>query len=202
MDLLQEYYERHGITLPMVRHVDRNHLVFVAAEKEAEQTAGRYTLLTVSFSTKPDNHPGTFRFLQSAVAYDAGNSSTSSSPTRNLWDKKLEWDDYEPFILEWAAANKGKVVLLTTDQTTLALWEMFAYSHDSWLAQNLSPRQIDLLCTVLDTAHDTEGRRAAAVELEGVLKSRNKGVFAAFNTLRNSCTDRERVADWLANMLK
>lgn len=201
MDLLQEYYERHGITLPMVRHVDRNHLVFVMAENKADQSAGRYTLLTVSFSTKPDNHPGTFRFLQSAVAYDAGNSN-SSSPTRNVWEKKLEWDDYEPFILEWAAANKGQVALLSADQASLALWEMFAYSHDTWLAQNLSPRQIDLLCTVLDPAEGVPARAAAATELEGVLKSRNKSVYAAFTALRNTCTDRERMADWLADMLK
>lgn len=196
MDLLQEYYERHQIKeVPLIRYVDRDYLLLRSKEGD-----NRITALYITYSAKPETSPGTFRFGVQHPTYDAG--SNQVNPLRSTWEKKLEWDEWESFVAAWSEASRGHVVPLTGDEADLAVWEVFAYCHDTWLSQNLPPRLIDKLFVVLDRDAPGADRKAAAAELEAFLKARpvNKPA-ASLAGLMSNYGAADNQAAWLAKLL-
>jgi hypothetical protein len=200
MDLQQEYYTRHAITAPLVVFPDNNgnHSLVLKNLGYKKARMPRWMVLLISYH-KQENHPPYYKFVQYVPQHDS--CGHSNNPLKQLWEKKVYWDEWEPFILEWTENNKGELVGVHGDELNLALWEMFQYSHDSWLAQNLHDRQKDSLFVAVDDTVENAARIAAYKEVEDFIRAKNKKVAAALSSLRGYGEGKKFYASWLAKLL-
>ncbi len=197
MDLQQEYYTRNGITAPVIRYMDRNYLIVHNKHHKANGYP-RLMVIQMTWTNKPETHPGTFKFSQMVPLHDSAGSNPSY--LKSIWEKKLEWDEWENFLLTWADTNKQGFVPCDED-SELAAWEMFFYSHDTWLAQNLPAHIQDQILTILDPETDAQVRKKVGAEIETYIKNKSRNVAQALHNFK-CYSDGRLYATWLANLLK
>jgi uncharacterized protein (UPF0147 family) len=201
MDLQEEYQQRHGLVVPVVRYVDKNYLLVTPRSPEEGQ-AVPWIGLSITFSTKPDNLPGTFRFTLNNPVHDLMSGGSVGAPLRHSWDKKLEFDEWEGFILSWAKSNQSQWMPVTDpEQVRMAVWEIFVHAMDSWLSSSMSSNQIERLGVILDRESPADVRKAAEEEIETFLKNKNRVASAALHNLHSTYGDPDLYASWLARVL-
>jgi len=200
MDLQQEYYQRHSITAPLVIFPDNhgNHTLVLRNITHQKVRLPRWVVILIT-THKQETHPTYYKFVQYVPMHDShGNNNT---PLKQVWDKKVYVDEWQDFILEWADANRGELVPVSGNELKLALWEMFQYSHDTWLAGNTSDRLKDNLYSAVDESMSPEDRLSVVKEVEDYIRAKNKNVVAALTNLRGYGEDKGFYATWLAKLL-
>lgn len=195
MDLQQEYFARHGFDTPAVCYPD-NKGTYSIILKNLDATRlkqPRYIVLSVTLH-KQETHPSYFKFAQQLPVHDG------CGTTKNTWDKKVYYDEWDGFIRSWTESNKGELVPVGHDELMLAVMEMFMYSHDAWLAQNLHDRQKDSLFTMMDDSLPMAERLAVVPEVEEIVRGKNKTIAASLTALRGFGEGKLH-ASWLAGLL-
>jgi len=200
MDLQQEYYQRHGITSPLVLYPDTNgtHSLVLKNVNYKKVQQPRWIVLAIS-THKQETHPTYYKFVQYVPLHDSYSHTTN--PLRQVWERKVYVDEWHDFIVEWSELNRGELVPVSGPELTLALWEMFQYSHDTWLATNLLDRLKDNLFLAVDDAALNDDRVTAIKEVEEYVRGKNKNVVAALSHLRGYGDDQKLYASWLARLL-
>jgi hypothetical protein len=184
MDLQQEYFARHGFDLQAVCYPDnKGSYSIVLMNKDARRLKQpRFVVVNMQLH-KQENHPSFYKFTQMTPLHDSfGNGA--AGVLRNAWDKKVYYDEWDAFIRRWTDSNKGELVPISGEELVLAAMEMFLYSHDSWLAQNLGDRQKDNLFVVLDDTLPVAERLSVVSEIEESIRAKSKNVYSALTGLR------------------
>lgn len=184
MDLQQEYFARHGLDVAPVCYPDnKGNYSIVLKNLDAKRfKQPRYMVVTITLH-KQETHPSYFKITQMLPAHDSQVNGDRTGVS-SVWDKKVYWDEWDTFIRTWTANNMGELVPVSGDELVLAVWEMFMYSHDSWLAQNLHDRQKDGLFTLMDDTLPIKDRLAAVQEVEEMIRGKSKNVFSTISNLR------------------
>jgi len=195
MDLQQEYFRRHAITTPLVVFPDNhgNYTLVLRTTRGKPQT-----ILIKIVYTKQELHPPYYKFLMQQATRDG---QAKDSYLRVVWESKIYWDEWENFVVQWAESNRGELVPVNGQELEVALWEMFLYSHDSWLAANLVDRLKDSVYTAVDANSTADVRLAAAVEIEEFVRGKNRGTAAALADFRSYTDKHKFYAKWLADLL-
>lgn len=199
MDLQQEYFARHGFSEPAVCYPDnRGSYSVVLMNKDARRLKQPRFIVVNMQLHKQETHPSYYKFTQMTPAHDSYGGGIAS--LRNTWDKKVYYDEWDAFIRTWTESNKGELVPLSSEELVLAAMEMFLYSHDSWLAQNLAERQKDSLFVVMDDTLPLADRLAVIPEIEEAVRGKNKNIHAALTGLRGYGEGKFN-AGWVAKLL-
>lgn len=194
MDLRQEYYNRVGVKeMPVQYGPGKN---FLLLKKKKKSDAGNsWSFISINFC-KTDNHPGFFKFIKCLAVRDGSN------PLKAVDEKKIEWDDWETYIDSWVKENKDCFVPIERNEKTgLDIWEIFIYSYDTWLTNNLSDTLKDKLCTTVDEEESVQVRVEAMLKIEEFLKVKNRTSHVGLNSIR-AYVDEKNYAEWLAKLFQ
>ncbi len=183
MDLQQEYFTRHGFDLETICYPDnREGNSIVLMNKDARRLKQpRFILVSIQLN-KQESHPSFYKFIQSVPSHDS--FMTGSSQFKAIWDKKVYYDEWDEFMRRWSCSNKGELIPLANEEFVLATTEMFLYSHDSWLAQNLTEHQKDRLLVILDENLPMNERMTAVGELEERIRTKSMNVYSGLMSFR------------------
>jgi hypothetical protein len=113
----------------------------------------------------------------------------------------FEFEEWENFVTEWTGSLKGTLVVVKPEEILLAIFEIFIYTNDHWLSQNLPPNLYDSLTKVIDESCGIEERIESSKVIESWLNGRmGRGSQSALATLTKTY-DIQGYATWLASML-
>ena len=202
-DLQQEYYARHGEAGPVVVYPESRQggnsvlSVIFGNRGGGPHCMTRYTSVSVTLH-KQESHPTHYKVHCKRPLHDG--TSRAEASTEAVWDRKVYWDQWEAWAREWAEANREHLAPLAGEQLHLAAWEIFAYSQDSWMSQNLPDRYKDAVCRSIDQDTPVADRIAAAKEVEEYIQSKFRNTIGGFTALR---TGEERTnAGWLVEFFR
>jgi hypothetical protein len=130
MQLHEEYIVRHGLSVPIVRYEDVSRVML-----KREDKFPKWFIFSVEWQ-QPDHHPGHFEKCEYFACHNGWSRREFQTHNR----ERIEFSDYEHYILDWAKEQKLNNVRVVTDkkERDLACWEMLLYIWDDWLAQNCS----------------------------------------------------------------
>jgi hypothetical protein len=102
MQIYEEYFKRHSIRMPLVKHVSLGYLFF-----RKPSDTGFYWEVVSIYWNEPSTHPGYYTIRRSAPMHD----SRSFEMDLVEVDRKLAWDSYEEFFYNWShKCDKNNVV--------------------------------------------------------------------------------------------
>lgn len=128
MQICEEYLKRHSITgVSLFKHISLGYLFL----REPSEFGFKWTVLSI-FWKEPDHRPGHYLMRFSCPIHDS--RSLEMHTMRD--DSRVSWDTYEDFLSNWSLKCDKNHVIKTRHEVTLAAWEMFVYSHDSFFAKN------------------------------------------------------------------
>ena len=126
MYLCEEYFHRHGINVQYARHVDRGAIFF--------KTDYDFTWRILSIRWKlPSVHPGTYHIKTVKPVHDGYRGRALFESTSK--DLSIHWDEYESFIMKWAASLSGDQIASSVKKAHLAAWDMLLYCCDDAIKQ-------------------------------------------------------------------
>lgn len=200
MDLQQEYYQRHAITTPLIVYPDNHGNYTLVLKNLGHQKVRQPRWMVVSITYhKQENHPPYYKFILYVPQHDS--HGHPNNPLKQVWEKKVYWDEWEQFVLEWVDSNRGELIPVSGEELELALWEMFQYSHDSWLATNVLDRLKDNLYVAVDDSTPSQDRVSAFKEVEEFIRAKNKNVVTSLAAIRGYGEEKKFYAAWLAKLL-
>jgi len=128
MNLCQEYLDRHSIKLPVV-HLTSSGYVFL----KTKNPKNRINWSVVSLAYHDGRyHPGTYSVNWSKPVHNG--SCSRGRPLDNYDQRRLEWDEYEDYFLNWTKDFKTSRVISDKKEIVIVAWEMFVYSNDTALS--------------------------------------------------------------------
>lgn len=204
MDLLEEYHIRHKLTSPLIRFP--NHGYLLCRHKARGEAAGdsRFIVFFINFHKKADTPPYLCVSCNTPLhdnGSGGGGLGSGSNPHKTLWNKRIEFEEWENFVTEWTDSLKGNLTVIKPDEILLAIWEIFIYTNDHWLSQNLPPNLYDSLTQVIDESCKMEERIESTKVIESWLNGRmGRGSQSMLTTLTKTY-DPQSHATWLASML-
>lgn len=196
MDLHEEYYSRKKLACPLVKHVERATMILKATDKDCEWG---WLHISISF-TGDGQHPGQYQFVVSAnpVIYSTPDFNHFSHHSKVLSEQRWEWDQYEPELLKWAQAQKGKYRAIDSQDAVFVAWEMFVSNYDAWMANFLTFRIQEKIFQTL------KGQRAvrlgAMKETEEYIRERYERVYICWKNIKGAI-EQKNYADWLAKVV-
>lgn len=126
MRLHEEYIKRHKLDVPVVRF-DHKANVFLKLNESPH-----WAVYNVDW-VWGHNCPGDFHTSLNCVIHNAYQSGEFFLPFR---DHVVSWDDWESHIIKESTTFKVLGWRAVSEQErTLALWQMFLYAYDGWVAQ-------------------------------------------------------------------
>lgn len=202
MDLVAEYWERHKISSPLIRFPNNGYLLCRYKHRGDSTGEARFVVFLINFYKKTDTPPYLTISCNSLIHDNpSGGGSNGQQFTKLLWNKRIEFEEWETFITEWANSLKGNLVIVKPEEIPLALWEMFVYTHDHWLSQCLPPNLYDPLTKIIDESCKLEDRLESSKVIESWLNGRaGRGSQSGLTSL-NKAYDLQGYATWLASML-
>lgn len=202
MDLLEEYWKRHKISSPLIRFPNHGYLVCRHKVKGDSTGDPRFVVFFINYHKKADTPPYLRVSCNLPIHDNSGSSITGGNhTTRVIWDKRIEFEEWENFVTEWSdSLRSSKTDVVKPEEIHLAIWEMFVYTNDQWLSQNLPPNLYDSLTTVIDDEKGTDVRIEAAKVVESWLNSRIGRSQSALSVLTKTY-EPQSYAAWLASML-
>ena len=124
MRLCEEYMMRHKIVVPLVRHV-RNGSVFFSDGDSA------WRIKTFEYHSG-ENHPG----MYTVSTLRPSHNGFRGRLFEGCGQEELQWDEYEPYLLDWA--SKQKVLPPSTDEEIMMVaWEILLRSCDKGLIRHI-----------------------------------------------------------------
>jgi len=200
MQLTEEYFARHAIKVPLVRHTEFGSVLFLTPDPKDTASTVKWALGTIMF--KPDNlHPGKYSIRLSQPVHNSGERGTNGY--QNIENDEIEWDVYEEHILEWSkkkiriptAANLR--VVIDPKEVELAAWEMFVFNFDTNLVRYASD---GTLFKSLDLDLPFAERHRGFLEMIEKLRHEAPNFYELWNRdLKRNTVD--KYAYWLANLI-
>lgn len=191
MDIHEEYHRRQRLKSPLVRYPDHSYLWVRRGGPP------RWGAISVQFIQKDEERkPGKMYFSLVVPNRDEYYDRLLS---RKLWEKIIEWDEWEPYVQAWAKDNRREYQIVPPAEVPRAAWEVFAFSADSYLAQTLSDRLLDRLHTSL-TEQGPEAD-AAREEVVDHLTRQAGREFAEHMKRFRDVTKPENQAVWLSDLM-
>lgn len=191
MFLCEEYFHRHRLNVPIIRHVQSGSF-FLKTNEQIDY----WRVITIEWLKSKNNSPYEYRIRTHIPRYDIGNLEiTDRFNIRNTWTGG--WDQFEKYIKSLLKDYKNCTPIIGPRNVTMAAWEMFLFNHDSWVAENLNNDKI--YSTVdLDLPMDVRYRNLQEVCLS--LSSSHKYLFGIWKGhllryLDNYC-------DWLGYLME
>lgn len=135
MQLVEEYLLRHAIQLPLVKH--QNAAVVFFRDKD-----GVWCVKQLQWHP-PDVHPGMYSASTNRVSH---NGFEKGRYFDHIEESQLQWDEYEPYLLEWASVPR--IVPRTQGEMIIAEWEMVLRCCDKALIRHVNH---DKLCASIDS---------------------------------------------------
>src|SRR5581483_8311032 len=121
MKLLEEYKKRHNLDFGLAYHTKHANIFLKGTPKQ---------ILTIKWDDSIKS-PGyyVFRFLE-----PNHNGYLDGKYFAKPYENYYQYDDYLQFITTWARGIELEPV--RPEQTNLAIWEMFLYCFDAWIAEH------------------------------------------------------------------
>lgn len=199
MDLQEEYFRRKKVPAHLIKYVDHASLILRAKEGSKQDCAWLH--VTIDVRTEP-NHPSYYQLAISAnpVIYASSDfSHFSYHNTKLIQEQRLEWEQYEGFLLGWASEQAKHYSAIPSSEAIFVTWEMFFANYDSWVANFMPYRVIGWLADSLKPG-DVSWRMQNIRDVEDWIKERYERVFACWKSIRQG-VDQKNYADWLAQVV-
>ena len=156
MRLYEEYLSRHKISVPLVHHCNSLVCVLGVADKSVwprfvmavEGSVGNVRDVGGSIATlqasvwknfvlrikwvNSSSRPGEYLITIESPVHDAGGTTGFF---HTVYGFALRWHDYESALESACRELAGCRTYSSHADLTLALWEMFVYSHDTWFCR-------------------------------------------------------------------
>lgn len=187
MFLCEEYLLRHGIEVPLIRHVKRGSLFLKTNEK-----ADYWRVLTINWEKVP-NHPSIYRIKMLRPIYD-GYLNKELFECVSYWEG--HWEEYENYLLSLAKSLDNHTPIVGRRNTTMAAWEMFLFCHDGWVAEYLD---YDLIYSTIDLDLNADARHQNLQEVSAYLASSHKHFFNVWK--EHLLSYLENYCNWLGSLV-
>lgn len=163
MQLVEEYLNRHNLNnVPLMKHIVDVGYVFSRKETSSNIT---WTVLQINY-VEQEAHPGYYQITITKPRHNGFTEGVMFEKSENI---RIEWGDYEAWMLNWMNKNKKTIVPETNNSAVLTAWEMFVYSCDSWMS--LHSRNEDLFQS-LNYEASPDARMAALTRSLNVFKDK------------------------------
>ena len=134
MRLYEEYFQRHNIIAPIIRHERTGSLIL---RTKGLSVSSKWVLVSFYWS---DNgvHPGHYVVEYSYPLHD-GYLRNRLFQKYNV--KELEWDEYEDYFLNWCRGllrDNYTEIIHGELEVILAAWQIFVYCYDGWICKQSS----------------------------------------------------------------
>lgn len=190
MRLFEEYFQRHKIDDVLVAHHCSTGALILRTTDSA-LWKNRWLLVTIRWADH-DHHPGEYHIDMNSPVHDGFTTETifTKWPTT-----KKKWHEYEDFLLGWAEKLKGVKPVRGVRNITLAAWEMFVFSYDSWFCRQ--PFEIKrMLFESLDKDKSADYRYQHYQDVAIFLATHHPAVLRAWKY--EVLARVQNYADWLA----
>lgn len=126
MLLQEEYLNRHGIAMPIVRYAKHVNVVL--------KNKFRWVSLQGVFE-EDTRHPGKYRFTFGRPFNNIYRKDAHGPFEFLNYDDQVYWHNYEDFLVDWLQTakkytNDGYKALTEHKEIYLTVWEMFLYAYD------------------------------------------------------------------------
>jgi hypothetical protein len=154
MFLSEEYYHRHGIEIPLVRHVQRGHVFF----RKTTSRRVQWRILGINYRCN-FKHPSNYDISVMKPRHNGYRDSMFDI----IDTVTIPWDKYEEYLLnieqylDMDDDGETKVVQ-QSNELYLVTWEMLAFCADEAMSSHVTN---DEICDVLDINKSVEERYAA-----------------------------------------
>lgn len=125
MLLCEEYLKRHSIDIPWIKHTQCAVLFY----KDIDIST--WLVQHIEWH-HPEFHPGSYS-IETLCAYHNGFNERAAF--RHINTEIIQWDEYEPFLLEWLSTPRQ--IARTPDEITIASWEMIIQCWDRGLIRHI-----------------------------------------------------------------
>lgn len=130
MFLQEEYFNRHGITVPIVNHVGNGSLLL-----RSNDSPFNWIVMAIRWED-PHNHPGKYHINFFEPIHNSYSGSGRLFVKTLEKDIELEWDRFQDYILGWSKWAKVTATPIVGEiEVILAIWEVFTFCIDGWLAE-------------------------------------------------------------------
>jgi hypothetical protein len=190
MRLFEEYFKRHNIAdVPVAHHCSTGSLILRTTDSSLWKN--RWLLVTIRW-VDHDHHPGEYHIDMNSPVHDGYLSETvfTKWPTNHK-----KWHEYEDFVMTWSENLKGVTPVRGVREVTLAAWEMFVFSYDSWFSRQ--PFDVKrMLFESLDKERPTDYRYQHYQDVAIFLATHHPAVLRAWKY--EVLARVQNYADWLA----
>lgn len=193
MRLFEEYFQRHGINVPVAHHCNAGALIL--RTNDASLWKNRWLLVTINWEDHP-HHPGQYVIRMNSPVHDGYSKASIFTKWPPVFKK---WHEYEDFFLEWSARLKGATPVTGTKEVTLAAWEMFVFAYDSWFLRQ-PPEVKRSLFDSLDKDNSLEARYIAYQDVAVFLATHQPAVLRTWKY--DVLGSVQYYSDWLARLIE
>jgi hypothetical protein len=200
MYLSQEYLERHGLE---VKHAVYDEIVNLVLRSD------NFQWLVLHGEWRPPTlHPGYYVFQMFRPIHNGcerqvyGQLKLFEEITNQTI---IHWDEFELFIHDWVRKYcslrlLGFQAVEKQKEAELACWEMFLYTHDKWLSENMDSSFFDLVMgSTMPDLSFVERRDSYLYAME-MLKNHLPVISALQNTIL-TYAKKKNYSEWLAKLV-
>lgn len=188
MHLHEEYIQRNGLSVPLVRSDSRS-TVFL----QSNDSPGNWRVVTLRW-VSCDWHPGHYNmrvFIPVHNGYRATMLALES-------EENIHWDRYEKFMLDYCTTARQKFRAVPSEEKALAAWQIFLLVFDSRLAAT-GPGFLNLAANSISPENTLEQRALAVQAAKAYLSLCDSDVL---DHLRHQIVPlTEDYADWLVRLV-
>lgn len=149
MLICDEYLDRHSIRVPTIPHVKSGVLLF-------RESNFNWFIFSIKWK-EADYHPGGYIIKVSAPAHNGLGKfdAIAQLPPKRGRQQLVYWDEYEDYIQSWWQSNSKIETPKNEKEVWLAVWDVFIYSCDKYLAQQM---YVGRMFNIIDTSQSIEYR--------------------------------------------
>ncbi len=199
MILQEEYLRRHSIVVPEVHHTVNGGSLILRPDEANTVLSLRWVVVNVEWRFN-SHHPGNYTLKVLTPVHNSGRGPDlfTSIPGYPSW-LTLNYDEFEQFFVLFAG-SLGKIKAVTDyREASLLGWEMFCYTHDSYLSQRTSSVFHEVFATSIDFDLPLESRYYAYREAVDLLMVQDSTAFDLYESSIHSYT--QRSLSWLARLI-
>jgi hypothetical protein len=199
MYLSQEYLKRHGLE---VKHAVYDEIINLVLR------SNNFQWLVLHGEWRPPTlHPGFYVFQMFRPIHNGcersgyGQSKYLESVTEQT---VIYWDEFERFVYDWvrkchSLRLRGFSAVEEQREAELACWEMFLYTHDKWLAENMDGKFFDLVMGSTMPGVPLVERRDSYLYAMDMLED-HSSAFSALQTVILPYAEKNNYSEWLAKL--
>lgn len=194
----QEYLGRHNIVLPEVHHTLGKGSLVLRTDSPSCDLASRWIMVSLEWM-ESDRHPGYYEIVVKKPVHDGCSKEMWSSVAGYPPQLSLQYEEIEPFFVEFARSHGKIVPALGSPDLPLANWEIFLYTYDGYLASKASVRLRDQIEQSIDPAIPDYGRYRSCLRAVDILMDELPQAFEGYS--RNIHAHTQKSLAWLARLV-